>query len=1490
MDPPPLIRLRLEALTRLYLLITFLFLLVRAQTSGDLSRPTATTKTIQFPPEFLQSFRIAKSQRDPSRFLDIYLPDDLEIRRKSDPNAPIGEFREFIARVTDITTVVESSMRDGNRTFRLSIQDPSAIRIHGLNPGHRYSISIFGRIDDQSVLIKEESVLMDPISLDLNADGAVQYFQLDPLKRFPTLDVYDIQEQRNIELYLGNLSPGRDYDISVTSISEDLQSKPWRKVVTTKPLSPTNLVVNELNSSCIVLHWNLSPESGADRFRIAYGVLKNTGNMVKTEVPFGIKHEATLCNGIQPGQTYVFAIIAEKSTQISEPATISHTVRPLSPQSFSLKADFERSKFKVVVDLPPSNASTADRCQISVVSDQAPRIEQVVRAAETTEQNQCVAFVDLVPGRRYDVSAAALSENSAQSTKILRSLALEPGFDYKAFGLNIQEVKGTLKLEWPTSETKMEKLKQLWPIIVGNGSMLHVRVDSISDRKNKDGVRQYDTWPEDPNKFVQIDHLRRGACYKIQLYTVTSSGIVSTQKFEELRRLSPPSIAVSVENITRNSATMKVSVVSFMDDFLHPVNGDISECSLNIVVIDSTGMTVLDKLLSFNELSGILMDGLRPYHTYTLKPKVVCGSNPSQSASVCPQKFRELADTVFQTNQDRPGQIQNLVVQPMNPYSAKLNWAAPALPNGIITHYVVKILALNGNAEAWSINFTSPNLSQGNHSAVVDGLIGGLNYNFNVQAVTEAGMGNLLEPTKQVNVTMPIAAPPRPSGRVEIISESVHSSDLTVSFNSAAFSTKHGLLTKVALIVSQVGPDGRPNDLIPEENLFGNRTATWGRVQNFEFWPPYVAIELPLEQSVQLPIKNFVHTVGVNSACIETDTNQICNGPLKPGTSYRFKLRLFTGPNMSSDSLYSDIVVTEPLEHKNSLRGVFAVLFLLICCALLALFVLFVYSRRHRLGEKSGHPFAPTSNSFLPRFSRERSNNHTGQQETASKESQWAALKMIMSERVTDMSTIAADCLSKLGLDSRESSPNSNKMNAQTPNVIYNNQPPQTHLQVGTPTSSAQNDSNSVQILSAQPKEQNELNAGGTSPFNAHHRRSRSLRERTGVDQRLERLPSGPPNTKALNIPWTVIKGTNLDKSRPIRIVDFPEHLRLMMADSDYLFSIEYEEFRFVGNNQTCIAAETGPNRAKNRFTNILPYDHSRVKLIAVDDDTGSDYINASYISGFSQKREFIAAQGPLPSTRDHFWRVVWEQNCPAIVALTKCMEKGREKCHQYWPDDKNRSVLYGDIEVTLLNESEYDEYVVRQLRLSNLAEPNQPARTVLHLHYQAWPDFGAPEHPAGIVNFSRLFRSKLPPSPHNKPTIVHCSAGVGRSGTFIALDRLVQNIELGRPLDVFGIVHEMRMERCYMVQNEQQYIFIHQCLLYVLQHFYPELISSSTNSIAHYSTTSAVPPTPCLWLNHSSQAGGQKAPRIEVQHNPAFLMDNTAFVEDDEGIAEPNP
>ncbi|XP_048481180.1 tyrosine-protein phosphatase 10D [Plutella xylostella] len=284
--------------------------------------------------------------------------------------------------------------------------------------------------------------------------------------------------------------------------------------------------------------------------------------------------------------------------------------------------------------------------------------------------------------------------------------------------------------------------------------------------------------------------------------------------------------------------------------------------------------------------------------------------------------------------------------------------------------------------------------------------------------------------------------------------------------------------------------------------------------------------------------------------------------------------------------------------------------------------------------------------------------------------------------------------------------------------------------------------------------------------------------------------------------------------SRPVRVQDFIDHYRLMSADSDFRFSEEFEELKHVGREQPSTAADLPCNRPKNRFTNILPYDHSRYKLQPVDDEEGSDYINANFVPGFSSPREFIVTQGPLHCTRDDFWRMCWESGTRAIVMLTRCVEKGREKCDRYWPYD-TRPVYYGDIAVTALNESRYPDWTVTELGASRGSEQ----RVLLHFHFTTWPDFGVPSPPTTLARFVRAFRDRVPPAPAPAPVVVHCSAGVGRSGTFIALDRALQQLAARHDaLDVFGIVHQMRRERVWMVQTEQQYICIHQCLVAVLE------------------------------------------------------------------------
>ncbi|XP_055843971.1 tyrosine-protein phosphatase 10D-like isoform X3 [Episyrphus balteatus] len=284
-----------------------------------------------------------------------------------------------------------------------------------------------------------------------------------------------------------------------------------------------------------------------------------------------------------------------------------------------------------------------------------------------------------------------------------------------------------------------------------------------------------------------------------------------------------------------------------------------------------------------------------------------------------------------------------------------------------------------------------------------------------------------------------------------------------------------------------------------------------------------------------------------------------------------------------------------------------------------------------------------------------------------------------------------------------------------------------------------------------------------------------------------------------------------IETNRPILIKNFAEHYRLMSADSDFRFSEEFEELKHVGRDQPCTFADLPCNRPKNRFTNILPYDHSRFKLQPVDDDEGSDYINANYVPGHNSPREFIVTQGPLHSTRDDFWRMCWESNSRAIVMLTRCFEKGREKCDQYWPHD-TVPVFYGDIKVQILNDSHYADWVMTEFMLCRGAEQ----RILRHFHFTTWPDFGVPNPPQTLVRFVRAFRDRI--GSEQRPIVVHCSAGVGRSGTFITLDRILQQINTSDHVDIFGIVFAMRKERVWMVQTEQQYICIHQCLLAVLE------------------------------------------------------------------------
>ncbi|XP_073725516.1 receptor-type tyrosine-protein phosphatase beta [Misgurnus anguillicaudatus] len=284
----------------------------------------------------------------------------------------------------------------------------------------------------------------------------------------------------------------------------------------------------------------------------------------------------------------------------------------------------------------------------------------------------------------------------------------------------------------------------------------------------------------------------------------------------------------------------------------------------------------------------------------------------------------------------------------------------------------------------------------------------------------------------------------------------------------------------------------------------------------------------------------------------------------------------------------------------------------------------------------------------------------------------------------------------------------------------------------------------------------------------------------------------------------------------PVRAVNFESHLSKLQSDSSYLMSEEFKDLKDVGRTQTQNAARLPGNRSKNRYNNILPYDSTRVRLSCLDDDPTSDYINANYIQGNNFKWDYIATQGPLPGTKDDFWRMVWEQNAHSIVMVTQCVERGMVKCDRYWPPD-NEPLCYGDIVVQMISEKIFPEWTVRDFKISHEGQLRYP-RGVRQFHYTIWPDHGVPETTQSLVQFVRTVRDFINRTTRAGVSVVHCSAGVGRTGTFIVLDRVLQRLDSNHTVDIFGCVFDLRLHRLCMVQTECQYAFLHQCVRDVLR------------------------------------------------------------------------
>ncbi|XP_034839382.1 tyrosine-protein phosphatase non-receptor type 61F-like isoform X1 [Maniola hyperantus] len=318
----------------------------------------------------------------------------------------------------------------------------------------------------------------------------------------------------------------------------------------------------------------------------------------------------------------------------------------------------------------------------------------------------------------------------------------------------------------------------------------------------------------------------------------------------------------------------------------------------------------------------------------------------------------------------------------------------------------------------------------------------------------------------------------------------------------------------------------------------------------------------------------------------------------------------------------------------------------------------------------------------------------------------------------------------------------------------------------------------------------------------------------------------------------------------------------------------------------TCLEAKKPKNKPLNRYRDVNPYDHSRVILKRCE----VDYINANLVKMDRANRKYILTQGPLAFTVGHFWLMVWEQNCRAILMLNKIIEKNEKKCHWYWPHGigEEEKFILSDVKLTVeqISEEDCSYYTTRVFRIFDMESCE--SREVVQFHYTTWPDFGVPSSPVAFLEFLKKVRSSGALDPDVGPAVVHCSAGIGRSGTFCLVDSCLVIIEKEglESVNIQQILLEMRKDRMGLIQTPDQLRFSYQAIIEGYKRFDPNFKEDPKMDESIYSAVAEeedAPPPPPPRAESLTRAPARPLPNIPTSASLGNLNYNSESSSSDE-------